>query len=193
MSGVGPGKGRYTTYVPVKSPRRSFFEKLFKGDGTAWEPVVGSSGEVPAFLGLDQQEAAIAASKVGNGILRGEDNNGIVEGDPHFFPQGVDMKFTGRTAEIQAPNTTAGKDGMWTKAGDPANSYVPDLSSPGPGKTSPLDKSVDPKITSEDIKPNYVPAGPDTGTKSPSVTSGKLFDAQRLGADFVKGKSGGDA
>lgn len=191
-AGTGPGKGRYTTYVPPKSQRRTFFEKLFKGDGSKWEAVVGDSGETPPFVGLDQAEAAMQASKAGNEILRGTATGGIVDGDQNFFPQGVDMKFTGATAEIQAPDFAKGDDDAWKNPGDPANSYVPDITSPGPGKTEGSDKDVDPKISASDLKPAYVPGGPNTGTKNPSTTSGKLYDAQKLGGDFKKGKSGGD-
>ena len=192
--GTGPGKGRYTVFVPPKSPRRSFLEKLFKGTNTSWAPVVGSTEQAPPFVGLDQQEAIAAAVKAGNDILRGLLTDGVAAGDPGLYPNGVDLTFHGRTADIQAPDTTAGKDGLWSKPGDPANSFVPDITSPGPGKTNGLDKDQDPKIKSVDVtgKENYVPAGPDSGTKSPDDTAQKLYESHTLGGDFTKGKSGTD-
>ena len=191
-TGTGPGKGRYTTYVPPKSTRRSFFEKLFKGDNQSWNPTIGSTEHAPPFFGMDQAEAIEAAAALGNNVLRGQATDGIIAGDPNMFPNGVDLKYTGVTSEIQAPNTLAGKDNAWEKAGDPANSYVPDLTSPGPGRTAGLDKDVNPEIKSSDLKPNYVAGAPDTGTKSPAVTSGKLYDQQSFGTSLDKGKSGGD-
>lgn len=192
--GAGPGKGRYTTFVAPKSPRRSFLEKIFKGTGNSWEPVVGSTDLTNPFVGLDQQEAIAAAAKAGNEILRATLNDGITQGDSGFYPSGVDLTFHGRTADISAPDLTAGKDGLWKRPGDPANSYTPDITSPGPGKTKGLDKDVDPKIKSSDIvgKENYIPAAPDTGTKSPDKTAQKLYDAHALGNDFTKGVSGTD-
>ena len=186
------GKGKYTTYVPPKSTRRSFFEKLFKGSGKEWVPTVGSTDETPPFVGLDQAQAAKAAAKAGNEIMRATLNGGITAGDLNQFPMGVDLSYSGKVATIQPPDTEAGKDDAWSRPGDPANSYVPDLTSPGPGKTLGIEKDLDPKIASSDIKPNYVPGAPDTGTKSPSTVSGKVYDANTLGTDLPKGQSGAD-
>jgi hypothetical protein len=165
------GKGKYTTYVPPKSPRRTFFENLFKGDSTT----------SPPFYGVDQADAYKYAAKEGNDILRAAATSGIQAGDAQHFPDGVDFTYGGAKASIQAPDTSKGADDAWVNAGDPANSYVPDLSSPGPGKTDGVDKSANPKIKSSDVKPTYVPGGPNTGTRSPTATSGKVHDANTLG------------
>jgi len=178
------GKGKYTVYVPPKSARRSFFEKLFGGDPT----------HTPPFLGIDQDKSIVDANKLGNDLLRAESAGGIQKGDPGYFPDGVDMTFTGAKASIQAPNTAEGKDVVWSSAGGPANSYVPDITSPGPGKTDGTDKAVDPKITAADIKPSYVPAAPGTGTKSPTASSKKVSDASTLGGTGLKpGDSGANS
>ena len=76
----------------------------------------------------------------------------------------------------------AGADGAWKKSGDPANSFSPDLSSPGPGKTDGTDKSADPELKSSDIKPSYVPGGPNTGTKNPAAYAQKIA-SQILGVN----------
>jgi hypothetical protein len=187
-----PGKGKYTTYVTPKSPRRTFFETMFKGNATIQ----------PQFYGLDQDAAVVAATVEGNGILRAGDTKGIQAGDPGHFPAGVDMTYNGKKSAISAPDTLAGKDGAWKKAGDPANSYVPDISSPGPGKTEGVDKDVDPKLGVKDLGaglslPNqpshlegYVPDGPNTGTRNPVTTSSKMYEANTLGSDVALGKSG---
>jgi hypothetical protein len=191
-SGNGPGRGRYTRYVAPKSARRTFLEKLYKGDGTDFTAVIDSVEHGAPYVGMDQNDAIDMATKNGNQILRGGVNGGIIDGDHGMFPEGFDLKFTGAGAEIQAPDTLSTKDNAWAKAGDAANSYVPDITSPGPGKTDGIEKDINPEIKSSDIKPNYIPGGPGTGTKSPSVTSGKLYDAQTLGGALDKGKSGGD-
>ena len=177
-----PGKGKYTTYVPPKSPRREFLESLYKG----------SSKISPPFNGVDQDKAVVLAAEMGNKFLRASDKKGIQQGDPKVFPEGVDMTYAGSKSSIQAPDKVADKDDAWKKAGDPANAYVPDISSPGPGLTLGVDKDVDPKISAADIKPDYVPGGPDTGTRNPASVGTKLFDAAALGAPSTLGKSGGD-
>ena len=54
-----PGNGKYTTYVPPKSPRRTFLEKLFSGDNNN-----------SPFVGLDQDVASQHANIQGNLYLR---------------------------------------------------------------------------------------------------------------------------
>jgi hypothetical protein len=190
---IGPGSGRYTVYVPPKSMRRTFFEKLFRGDGSPFEAVVGSTGHPAPYIGMDQNDAIAQAALNGNNILRAAATDGIITGDPGYFPEGVDLKFTGRGTGTDIPDFAKGADGLWKQPGDPANSYVPDLSSPGPGRTQGTDKDVDPKIKANDLKPAYIPGAPGTSTKSPSQTSGKLYEAQKLGTFLKKGSSGGDA
>ena len=83
---------------------------------------------------------------------------------------------------VDAPDVSAAADDAWKNPGDPANAYVPDLSSPGPGKTDPSDKSSDPQIKASDVKPNYVIGGPKTGTRSPAEYAKKIA-SQILGKD----------
>jgi hypothetical protein len=114
----------------------------------------------------------------------------LQQGDTGFFPNGVYLDYSALNAPVQAPNTAEGADVVWNSPGDPANSYIPDITSPGPGKTEGTDKSVDPQIAVADIKPNYVPGAPGTGTKSPTVTGPKMHDANLLGKPGILGDSG---
>jgi hypothetical protein len=173
------GKGKYTVYVQPISERRKFLEKLYKGNSTI----------EPPFQGLDQAAAIAKATALGNEFLRAGKTDGIQEGDLNYLPGGSDLTFAGRKSAIQAPDTLAGKDGAWSKPGDPANSYVPDLTSPGPGKTEGTDKAVDPKIKATDVKPNFPDKGT-VGTKSPVTVGPKVHAAAALGADSKPGDSG---
>ena len=175
----GPGTGRYTTYVPIASPRNKLLSDLFNSK---------ASNDAGAFYGkvdeTDNSKAASAAvatatSKVVNGVGGVVPSDGMQVGDSAMFPMGVDLTFG------NAPVVT---DVKWKNPGDPANPYVPDLSSPGPGKTSPLDKNSDPKLGIADLKPNYIPGAPDTGTVSPSTTS-PVLGAPPIAKPLVMGKS----
>lgn len=191
------GKGKYTTYNTPASDRKSFFEKLFKGG---------------PFAGMDQAAAIDpkregSPVKMGNDILRGINFAGDSAsggGVAHTAKDGiidtgdlaigkVDLTFLGRVGiagGFTAPDTHEGKDVTWKNPGDPANSYVPDITSPGPGKTDGKDKSVDPTIKTNDIKPNFDPKNGTDGTKSPSNTGDKIFNGTTLGQDQTLGKSG---
>jgi len=189
------GKGKYTTYNTPASARKTFFENLFKGS---------------PFAGFDQTTAMDPSKdgspvKMGNDILRGGNfagdsasgggtahtsKDGIVDtGDVAFGK--VDLTFKGGGDSTQTPpNTHEGKDVKWTGAGGPANSYVPDISSPGPGKTEGDQKTVDPGIKTTDIKKDFDPAKASVNTTSPSDTGKKLYDANTLGGTSTPGKSG---
>lgn len=175
----GPGKGRYTTYVPVSSTRNDLLRKLFNANAPNNQGV---------FYGkLDQTDNSAAAAAavvtatapVKNGVGGLIPSDGHQVGDAQMFPTGVELGF-GNSPDLP-------KDVSWKNPGDPANAYVPDITSPGPGKTNPLDKSVDPKITIADLKPNYIPGAPDTGTADPAKVS-QTINAP-IGKDLTMGKS----
>jgi hypothetical protein len=156
-----PGSGRYTTYLPVKSLKTDRLGKLFKG---------GLSG---LYNGTETNSgAAEAAVAVAKSVLNGK-------GDQDLFGNGVSLTFG------EAPNTTEVK---WSKAGDPANPYVADLSSPGPGKTDGVDKDADPGLKPEDIKPTFDSKNPTVNTTSPSATAPRLGSIS-LGENLQGGKS----
>lgn len=158
-----PGSGRYTTYVPVNSNKNNLLRKLFKGS----IDIYGSNAQG------NNAVAATAAVAKRNEVVNGQ-------GDIDFWgPNGVSLSYG------TAPNTT---EVEWSKAGDPANPYVPDLSSPGAGKTDGVDKDVDPGLLTTDIKPNFDPNNPSVNTTSPSATSPRLGTTS-LGENLQGGKS----
>lgn len=144
------GQGKYTIYAPISNDKNNLLSKLFPSSPTS------------GFVGKEVDYRNIVVNQ-GNSFLK----NGLQPGDS-YFGNGVNMDYSG------APDILMGADGAWTKSGDPANSFSPDLSSPGPGKTDGTDKSADPELKSSDIKPNYVPGGPNTGTKNPAVYAQKI-------------------
>jgi hypothetical protein len=180
----GPGKGRYTTYVGNASPRNTLLWKLFNKKAPN-DAGVFYGGQEPS----DNSRAAAAAvtratANVVNGVGGIAPANGKQAADPGMFPNGVNLNYTG-TSELSVPNL---EEVEWKKPGDPANAYVPDLSSPGPGRTLGIDKDENPNLTPEDLKPNYVAAAPGTGTVSPDTTSTSL-GAGTIGKDLNLGKS----
>ena len=178
---AGPGTGRYTTYVPVASARNTLLRELFNskaanGVGVFYGKVDETDNINAAAAAVAAATANVNASGVG-GVIPG---NGQQAGDSSMFPTGVDLSFG------NAPDIT---EVGWNTAGDPANSYVPDLSSPGPGRTQGVEKDADPEITIADIKgETYIPGAPGTGTTSPSSTS-TVLGAAPIGKALVMGKS----
>lgn len=169
----GPGKGRYTEYVANASTKNTLLSKLFN------ERAANGAG---VFYGApNQTNNSKAAEEL---LKRAVPLFSEGKGDATIFPSGVNMGYQG-TSAATAPNFN---DVAWKNPGDPAFAYVPDISSPGPGRTSPLEKDVDPKITQSDVKPNYVAGAPDTGTTSPADTSPSL-GVTSLGKDLNLGKS----
>jgi len=160
-----PGSGRYTTYLPVKSLKTDRLSKLFKG---------GLSGLYDGKE--DNAKAAEAAVAVAKKVLDGK-------GDQDLFGNGVDLGYGVNNGTV--PDTT---EVAWSKAGDPANPYVPDLSSPGPGKTDGVEKDADPKLAPEDIKPNFDAKNPSVNTASPAATAPRLGSTS-LGENLQGGKS----
>lgn len=172
----GPGSGRYTAYVPAASPRNEMLSKLFnakseKGDiyGKAYQTDLTAAAAEVIKKATDNEKGLVPA-------------DGTQAGDINMFPEGVKINFSG------APDIP--KEVKWKRPGDAANAYVPDLSSPGAGKTLGIEKEVDPKIEVNDIKPNYVPGAPDTGTVSPALTSPALGSPPlSIGKKLIMGKS----
>lgn len=170
----GPGSGRYTKYVPTASDRNTRLSKLFNK----------RAGDQGAIYGVADQFdlAAAAAAAVKTAIDPDKGlfpSDGTQVGDIDMFPKAVNLNFS------DAPNV---KEVKWTKAGDPANAYVPDLSSPGPKKTSGTDKNSNPEIAARDVKPDYLVGVAGSGTESPSDASPKLGGAP-IGKKLEMGKS----
>lgn len=173
------GRGRYSNYTPLSVQSAAAYARRYALFNAK------SSDDRGAFFGADG----------GNVNKYIEDSGKLFEtgvGDIQMFPNGVDFKFG------TAPNLS---DTSLKNAGDPANPYMPDVSSPGAveGATN-LDaksKTGNGKIAPEEAKPDYVlPSGivgqdaQNLGTQSPSNTS-KLLGQSTLLKNFVMGKSNG--
>ena len=156
-----PGSGRYTTYLPVKSPKLQRLLNMFKGGFSALYKDKESNA--------DAAKEAVAIAK---SVLDGK-------GDSDMFGVNVDLSYG------SAQDTAAVK---WANAGDPANPYVPDISSPGPGKTEGSEKNSDPALKPEDINPKFNPATKSVNTESPTTTSNRLGTTS-LGENLSHGKS----
>lgn len=166
------GTGKYTTYAPPASDKNTLLNKLFHSEDATQKPIVQD------LVGKedDARKAIVELAKAS--LVPAHQ-----AGDLGQFPTGVDLDFRG------APKT---EDVKWALAGDPANPYTPDITSPGPGKTEGSDKSSDPEIKTIDVKPNYVPQAPGTGTKSPAGVVAKVVAANLLGVSGKLGDSGGN-
>jgi hypothetical protein len=167
-----PGEGKYTVYGAPASDRNTLLNKLFRSN----DPVVKPLTQDLVGKETDVKEAILEIAKTNLQPAH-------QVGDLGFFPAGVDLDFSG------APKT---EDVKWVNPGDPENSYTPDISSPGPGKTDGRDKATDPQVKVTDLKPNYVPGAPGTGTKSPAATNAKIVAANLLGVPGKLGDSGGN-
>jgi hypothetical protein len=158
-----PGKGKYTTYNAKE--KKSFLNDLFRGG---------------PYNGLGAEETRERVVEMGNLQLRAGKTGGKTAGDLDMFPKGVDLTYSGR----DLPYGPANGEVDTNDAGDPMNAFVPDTSSPGPGKTDGLDKdpSLNPKKSPEDYKLNvggvYVPSA---NTRQPAKST--VYSKNVLGED----------
>lgn len=190
----GPGKGRYTTYVPISSDRNTLLWKLFNGAAGTKGQLYGATTTPQT----DNTKAAAEAVKIAKSFLLPTAKQ---SGDSSMFPQGVDLTF-GQAPDLTGvkwddkPNRLNIAGGASTTFGSPAIPYAPDISSPGPGdagqvKTEGIDKDTNPGLNINDFKPGYQPGAPGTGTTSPSSTSknvglGPLGNTLTMGSPTVK-------
>lgn len=158
-----PGSGRYTIYVPVKSDKSERLFRLFK------------FGAPDIYGGAENNSAAAQLTAANAKKLF----DGVVPGDTEMFGAGVSLTYG------SAPDT---KEVKWSAPGDPANPYIPDLTSPGPGKTEGTQKDSDPGLKAVDVKPNFDPSNTSINTTSPSATSSRLGSLS-LGQNLIPGKS----
>jgi hypothetical protein len=181
---------KYTTFSPPASAKNALLNRLFASHA--------NPDQLPPQLTIDPGKEiecaaavrAIATAPIVNGIGGLLPNDGIQQGNSLIFPNGVDYTFAGRSLDdpTQTPDIS---QVSWKVAGDPANPYIPDLSSPGPGKTAGTDKDVDPQISTQDVKPNYIPGQPNSATRNPVVTGAKIAAAiNAIDISLVKGNSG---
>ena len=167
-----PGKGTYTKYSDNNSPRKIFMNRLFKAN---------SAYKGSEYNHYDNEKAMSVIVEEGNNVLRARTQSG----DPEMFPNGVDMSYTGKFASSTPPGAKFDEKFVPTKAGDPMNAFVPDISSPGPGRTEGVEKELEnnPKYTpdqyAQTIGGSYVEG---EGTRLPS-DEGLVWKANVLGKD----------
>lgn len=182
-----PGKGRYTTYVPAATTtsagsRYSLLWKLFnQRANTLISGIASFYGESSNPQTENNKAAEAAVKRARNNQTGLLPESGVQSGDLGMFPSGVDLSYG------KAPNIA---DVAWTNPGDPANPYIPDVTSPGPGapgtvRTDGIDKNVNPDISAADVKPNYRPGAEGSGTRSPNEERSNIT----LGETLTPGKS----
>jgi hypothetical protein len=183
-----PGKGKYTVYNTNNSTKKAHLARLFSG-------IEGST--TPPFVGKNTEEALAEATKMGNDILRALGTDGIIaSGDPAWGTEGgkVDLTYQGRYATSTPPVG----DFTPERPGDPMNVFMPDISSPGAGKSgenaseigevrvSGLDKTVErnPKLSpNEYLGSRGKTFVPSSSTRQPGQVGTKIHDANILGED----------
>lgn len=184
----GPGKGRYGNYHVAATARNKLLAGLFN------EKAPGGKGEIYGSAYPTDRAAALkavidrATAPVVDGVGGLIPSDGKQVGDPDMFPGGVLFGFGGAPKMADVETSTA------TKPGNPANPYMPNIASPGPGKFQhdvPTTIPVDELAKSIEHLAGYTAGAPGTGTTSPDVTSKKLGDPASvgLGADLTPGKS----
>ncbi len=169
--------GKYTTFAPESNAKNNLLSKLFPASPTA--KFVGKEVDYRGSV------VALATAKVdAKGVGGMLPSDGVQQGDMTMIGQ-VKLDFGA------APDVTKV---VWTQAGGPANAYVPDITSPGPGKTDGVDKTNDPGIATTDLpgKDGYVPGGPATGTRNPLPKSKSVYasNVNALSTSGIPGDSG---
>jgi len=172
--------GKYTTYVGgVATDSHKLLSKLYPAGPFAAQV---TSGDEKA---AQQVVIALATANVdSNGVGGLQPANGLQAGDPGMFPTGVRLGFG------DAPDVT---QVSWKNPGDPANPYVPDITSPGPGKTDGKDKSVDPQLSVQDMRAIATtedPAG--QNLRNPSNDGPAIYKSNTIGSPQRLGDSGGN-
>jgi hypothetical protein len=147
----GPGSGRYTTFVPIKSARNSVLKSVYNDR-------YGSKADI--YEGSKSFDNFSTAQVAAENSLKIKNKDEILE----YWSEGISLFYKG------APDVSSVK---FVNPGDPANPYVPDLSSPGVNQGVPSIYS-DPGISINDVKPNFDPKNLPLGEENPAVTSKKL-------------------
>jgi hypothetical protein len=180
--------GKYTTYVGgVATDAHKLLAKLFPGSPFATPLTQGDEAAAQKLV------IAIATAKVVNGVGGLQPSDGVQAGDLGMFPQGVDLTYAygvGQVAPAAPPDVSTVK---WTKAGDPANPYIPDITSPVGLGTDASDKSVDPGISVADAQ--AIATTEDTtgaNVRNPVADGPSVFKNSVLGNPQKLGDSGGN-
>jgi|SRR5581483_765442 len=173
--------GRYTTYVGGgASPTHALLATLYPNSPFASMLSNGDEKKAQALI------QGIATSDPGPDPNGGglQPKGGIQAGDLGMFPSGVDLTYGG------APDVSKVK---WAKPGDPANGYIPDVTSPtaGPGHTQGTDKTGDPTGTIPQIQVEATTEDPsEQGLADPSKNGPAIYKSSTIGQPQIKGNSG---
>lgn len=170
--------GKYTTYVGgVATSAHTLLAKLFPA-GPFVVPLTQGDEKAAQKMVIDVATAKVDAKGVGG--LKPSD--GIQQGDLGMFPTGVRLGY-GDAPDVP---TVA-----WSRAGDPANPYFPDITSPGPGKTDGRDKSVNPNLAVGDVPATDTdPSG--QNLKNPALDGRAIYNNNTIGSPQKLGDSGGN-
>jgi hypothetical protein len=178
--------GKYTTYVGgVATDAHKLLSKLFPASSDyptmqALQAALTAGKEVDAQNVVKANAIAnVDASGVG-GLLPA---NGIQQGDMGMFPTGVRLGY-GDSPVIPSV--------AWSKAGDPASPYIPDIRSPDPSTGQPLNSApadVDVAQT-QAMGTKEDPSGQDL--IDPSNASPKVYNSTQIGVPQKLGDSGGN-
>jgi hypothetical protein len=140
--------GKYTTYVGgVATDAHKLLAQVFSQGPYATLLAAGNEAGAQAAV------IAVATSDPGPDPNGGglQPAHGIQQGDLGMFPNGVDMTFAGSL--LAPPNSPPDVSTVkWVNAGDPANPYIPDITSPPDGGTEGSDKNVNPQISIAEIQ-----------------------------------------
>jgi hypothetical protein len=171
--------GKYTTYVGgVATDAHKLLVRCFPGSPFA-TPLTSGDEKAAQKLVID-----VARAKVVNGVGGIQPVDGIQAGDLGMFPVGVNLSFT------ESPDVSTVK---WVNAGDPANPYFPDITSPGAGKTEGKDKTTDPTDTVPAIEAVSTTSDPARQNLRNPVDDGPaVYGNNALGSPQKLGDSGGN-
>lgn len=179
--------GRYTTYVGGSaSDSHALLGKIFPASADyptaqALQKAIPAGNEAAAQAVI-QKNATANVDAMGVGGM--QPANGVQQGDLGMFPNGVLRGYGG------SPDVTKVK---WTNAGDPANPYAPDITSPGPGKTDGKDKSSDPKISIADLQEFTTTQDPSgENLRVPAEDAPAIYSNNFIGSPQKMGDSGGN-
>jgi len=174
---------KYTTYVGGKaSDAHKLLAKLFPASSEyptmkALQEALTSGDELKAHAVIVKNATAVVDAQGVGGLMP---SDGVQKGDPGMFPTAVSFGFSA------APDVSKVK---WANAGDPANPYMPDITSPGPGKTDGKDKATDPGLDVNSVeRTDSDPAG--QNLRNPATDSKQVYANSGIGKDLPLGKSG---
>jgi len=184
----GPGRGRYTEYVSAQSSKTSRLHTLFNANPAAVNRGI-LYGSTIVNNQTDNAKAADFTVKNYN-INVVDDQIGVApdknsNANPFIYFVGNNVNLLPNTSEL-AKNVKS----------SPANSYMPDVSSPGANEDGTVNFNklspafIDPKIYKPNLNlsPENIDDNQNLGTVSPHVSS-PIVGLSSVGTNLVKGTS----